>query len=219
MNILIVHAHENAKSFSSALRDKAVDYYSSRGDSVQVSDLYRMNFNPLASKEDFKSLSDSGYYKVQAEQAHAFSKGLFAEEIKTEMTKLEGADILIFNFPLWWFSLPAILKGWVDRVFAMGFAYGAGKGTYEKGVFPDKIACCTITTGGPEEAYREGSRNGDIKDILFHIHHGMFYFTGMQAKAPFVVYGPARIGEDGREAKLREYESYLEQLPQTASLF
>ena len=219
MNIFIVHAHENELSFCSALKNKAKEFYSSRGNHVVISDLYRMNFNPVAGKNDFKNLSGAEYYKLQAEQVHAYQNNLFAEEIKREMEKLEKADIVIFNFPLWWFSLPAILKGWVDRVFAMGYAYGAGKGVYENGVFPNKKAFLAITTGGPDISYQSQGKNGDIGTILFHINHGILYFTGMRALPPFIVYGPARMSEDERKAKLQDYETYLGKLDSLRPLF
>jgi NAD(P)H dehydrogenase (quinone) len=212
MNVLIVHAHENEESFSSSLKDKAVEYYSRNGHHVEVSDLYKMDFYPIAGSHDFKAFSDNPYFKVQQEQLYAYEHDLFVDELKQEMDKLERADIVIFNFPLWWFSFPAILKGWVDRVFAMGFAYGGGKGIYENGVFPNKKAFLTITTGGPEQAYGKDGKNGEIDKILFHIHHGMLYFTGMQTFPPFVAYAAARLEEKERKAKLNEYEHYLENL-------
>ena len=59
----------------------------------------------------------------------AFDADVLTDDAKTEIEKLLWADTLILQFPLWWFSMPAILKGWVDRVFAYGFAYGVGEST------------------------------------------------------------------------------------------
>jgi len=219
MNVFIVHAHENEASFCSALKDKAVSYYKACGHDVAVSDLYKMNFNPVAGRGDFKSLSKSDHYKVQQEQVHAFTNDLFADDLNLEMAKLDRADMVIFNFPLWWFSLPAILKGWVDRVFAMGYAYGGGKGVYETGVFGNKKALLTFTTGGPEFTYGADGKNGDIDKVIFHIQHGMLYFTGMQTLPPFIVYGAARISAEERAGKLAEYELYLENLDKLKSVF
>jgi NAD(P)H dehydrogenase (quinone) len=219
MNVLIVHAHENEQSFCSALKNRAKEYYTSNGHTVEISDLYRMNFNPVAGKHDFKSLSGESHYKVQKEQVYAFQHDQFVPELKREMEKLERANIVIFSFPLWWFSLPAILKGWVDRVFAMGFAYGAGKGVYENGVFPEKKALLTFTTGGPEIAYKPDGKNGDIDKIVYHINHGMLYFVGMQTLPPFIVYGASRLSDDERHVKLDEYEEYLENLDRREPIY
>ncbi len=219
MNVFIVHAHENENSFCSALKDRAVNHLNSNNHSVEVSDLYKMNFNPVAGRNDFKVLSTTNHYKMQNEQLNAFKNDLYADDIRTEMEKLLRADLIIFNFPLWWFSLPAILKGWIDRIFAMGFAYGGGQGVYEKGVFSGKKAFLTITTGGPEQSFFPKGRNGDLDKILYHINHGMLYFTGMQTLEPFVVYGPSRISNEERITKLEEYSAYLDNVKNLKPIF
>jgi len=209
MNVLIIHAHHEKKSFNAALKDTAIEEYTKQGHTVVVSDLYEMNFKPIADKNDFKSLSNEDYFKYQAEQTNASQHNLFSDDIKKEMEKLLWSDVVIFNFPLWWFSVPAILKGWVDRVFAMGFAYGGGKGVFENGVFKGKKAMLTITTGGPEMAYGANGRNGDINTILFHIQHGMFYFTGMDVLPPFIAWSVARLSDDERKAIIDKYKNHL----------
>ncbi len=212
MNVLIVHAHQEQKSFCSALKDYAVETLTKTGHAVQVSDLYAMNFKAIADENDFLIKADPNYFKYQAEQVNAFTKEAFSADIKTEMEKLLWADVLIFNFPLWWFSVPAILKGWVDRVFAMGFAYGAGKGVYETGVFKGKKGMLCVTTGGPEMAYGENGKNGVMEKILFPINHGMLYFVGMDVLEPFVAYSPARISDEERKNYLNNYTHRLSNL-------
>ena len=210
MNILIVHAHPEKKSFCSALKDTAIEFFKNRGDTIEVSDLYEMGFYPVLGKSDFRETENKEYFKPQMEQLNAYGKDLFSVEIKKEIEKLLRADILIFNFPLWWFSVPAILKGWVDRVFAMGPCYGVGKGIYDKGVFRGKkkgMLC--LTTGGPESSYRDDGFNGDIDKILFHINHGMLYFVGMDVMPYFVSYGPARGEEEFRKKELERYKEHL----------
>jgi NAD(P)H dehydrogenase (quinone) len=219
MNILIVHAHPEPNSFCSALKNKAVDHFQKNGHQVEVSDLYKMNFNPVGGKHDFTALSNPDYFKYQAEQVHAFHNDLFSPELKPEMEKLLKADVVIFNFPLWWFSLPAILKGWVDRVFAMGFCYGAGKGVYNEGTFKDKTAFLSITTGGPEIAYGSTGKNGDLDKILFHINHGMLYFTGMKVIPPFVAWSPVRITPEEREKYLSQYLERLDNIYEINPVF
>jgi NAD(P)H dehydrogenase (quinone) len=214
MNVLIIHAHPEPASFNSALKDLAVKTFSERGDTVKVSDLYAMGFDAVGGKRDFTALADEQYFKYQAEQMNAYAHDLFAASLKEEMQKLEGADLLIFNFPLWWFSVPAILKGWVDRVFAMGFAYGGGKGIYDKGIFKGKKGMLCITTGGPEVAYGETGKNGDLHQILYHINHGMLYFVGLDVLPPFIVYSPVRLTEEERLLQLGKYEALLSAIEQ-----
>ena len=172
------------------------------------SDLYAMGFDPVGDQRDFKKLSNPEFFKYQSEQVNACKTNSFTDDLKTEMDKLVWCDLLIFNFPLWWFGLPAILKGWVDRVFAMGLVYGDGRGVYGNGTFKEKTAFVTMTTGGPEIAYTSTS-NGDPAVILFPIHHGMFYFAGMTVLPPFISWGPARMNQEERFAELERYKGYL----------
>lgn len=217
--ILIVHAHPEDKSFCSSLKNTAIDYFNSIGAEVQVSDLYQLNFNPIGNKHDFTQLENQDFFKYQLEQVHAYQHGLFEPSLQTEMDKLEWCDTLIFSFPLWWFGMPAILKGWVDRVFAMGFVYGAGKGVYENGVFPNKKAFLTFTTGGPEVAYSPTGKNGNLDTILYPIHHGMLYFIGMQVLPPFICYSPARMSEEDRANELIRYKTYLSKVSDEEPLY
>ncbi|MBK8367652.1 MAG: NAD(P)H-dependent oxidoreductase [Bacteroidetes bacterium] len=208
--VLIIHAHPESQSFCSSLKNEAVSYFQSQGAEVKVSDLYAMGFNPVGDKHDFKQLQNPDFFKYQMEQVHAHQNNLFMPDVKTEMDKLEWCDTLIFNFPLWWFGLPAILKGWVDRIFAMGLVYGAGKGVYDNGTYKNKTAFLTLTTGGPEVAYGDTGKNGNLDTILYPIQHGMFYFAGMTVLPPFISFSPARITDEERKTQLALYKSYLE---------
>jgi NAD(P)H dehydrogenase (quinone) len=208
--ILIIHAHPESQSFCSSLKNEAVNYFQSQGAEVKVSDLYAMGFNPVGDKHDFTELQHPDFFKYQMEQVHAHQNNLFTPEVKAEMDKLEWCDTLIFNFPLWWFGLPAILKGWVDRIFAMGLVYGAGKGVYDNGTYKNKTAFLTFTTGGPEIAYGDTGKNGNLDTILYPIQHGMFYFAGMTVLPPFISFSPARITDEERKTQLALYKTYLE---------
>lgn len=207
--VLIIHAHPESKSFCSSLKNEAIAYYQSQGAEVKVSDLYAMGFDPVGGKHDFTQLENPDFFKYQMEQVHAYQHGLFEASLKEEMDKLEWCDTLIFNFPLWWFGLPAVLKGWVDRVFAMGLTYGAGKGVYDNGTYKNKTAFLTLTTGGPEIAYGTTGKNGNLETILYPIQHGMLYFVGMTVLSPFVCFSPARIGDEERVKELERYKLYL----------
>ena len=206
--ILIIHAHPEPNSFCSGLKEVAFQYFTENGDQVKISDLYSMGFDPVGDQRDFRELNNPTYFKYQLEQMNACKTHGFTNELQTEMDKLIWCDLLIFSFPLWWFGAPAILKGWVDRVFAMGLVYGDGRGVYENGTFKDKTAFVTMTTGGPEVAYTS-DKNGDLNTILFPIHHGMFYFAGMTVLPPFISWGPARKSEEERKADLVRYKNYL----------
>jgi NAD(P)H dehydrogenase (quinone) len=217
--ILIVHAHPESKSFCSSLKNETLSYFESNGAEVKVSDLYSMEFNPVGGRNDFKDLQNPEFFKYQMEQVNAFQHNLFETSLKAEMDKLEWCDTLIFTFPLWWFGLPAILKGWVDRVFAMGLTYGAGKGVYDNGTYKNKTTFLTLTTGGPELAYGPTGKNGEMENILYPIQHGMLFFVGMTVLPPFVVYSPARLTDAERSEQIKLYKNYLSDLDSLLPLY
>ena len=205
MRVFIVHAHPEPRSFNGAMTRAAVEGLRASGHEVHVSDLYAMGFNPVSDRRNFVTIHDPHYYRQQAEEAHAAQLDGFARDIQGEMDKLFWCDALILQFPLWWFGLPAMLKGWVDRVFASGGrTYGGGK-WYDDGVFAGKRAICAITIGGPASMYSQHGLNGPIATILFPIHHGMLYFTGFAVVEPFIVHAPVRIGDDERAVHLERY--------------
>ncbi|HLO66766.1 MAG TPA: NAD(P)H-dependent oxidoreductase [Holophaga sp.] len=208
MRTLIVHAHEEAQSFNGAMRDLAVRTLQGQGHGVEVSDLYAMNFKAVADARDFLERRDPTYLKRQLEEKAALELGTLAHDILEEQRKLREADLLILQFPLWWFSMPAILKGWVDRVMTMGFAYGGGK-WYDEGGLKGRRAMLALTTGGPEASYAEHGINGAMDAVLFPIQHGILFFCGYQVLPPFVAWGPAHLGPAEREAVLERYRQRL----------
>jgi len=212
MNILIVHAHENPDSFSSALAQTAKVHFQAQGHSVSISDLYQKKFNPVAGKHDFKNTSDATYYKYAMEQLNAHNSNSFAQDLKEEMQLLEKADVLIFNFPLWWFGMPAILKGWVDRVLAYGFAYGGDYGLYKDGRFKGRKAFLCITTGSPSSFYtKDGAHGRSLENILKNINEGVLGLVGFDVIPPFIGYSVSRISIEDREKIIKEYCAFLQQ--------
>lgn len=217
MKILIVYAHPEPQSFNAALKNLAVEVLQGAGHEVQVSDLYTLGFDPAGGPVDFIERDNPQFFHYQREQIHATESDLFVRELKAEMDKLVWADFVIFQFPLWWFSLPAILKGWVDRVFAMGFSYGPQE-RHATGIFRGKRAMLSFTTGGPPASYVPGGPNGDIDELLRHIQYGMFHFVGMDVLPPFIAYGAARVAPEQRAEYLKAYRARLLSLESTAPL-
>jgi len=205
MNVFIVHAHPEPKSFNGAMTRAATAALKDAGHEVIVSDLYAMQFNPVSGRHNFTTVKDDEFYRQQAEEAYAAANDGFAPELQREMDKLFWCDVLILQFPLWWFGLPAILKDWVDRVFASGGRiYGGGK-WYDRGVFAGKRAMIAATVGGPAAMYSDDGLNGPIATILFPINHGILYFIGFTVVAPFLVHAPSRRSDQDRAAELARY--------------
>ncbi len=212
MNILIVHAHHEPKSFSSSLANQAELTLRAAGHDVEISDLHAMNFDPVSSRKNFVSVKEPGYLKQQAEESHASKVGGFAPEIEAEIQKLETADAIIFSFPLWWFGMPAILKGWCDRVLASGRVYG-GPQLYENGVGKSvKRGIILMTTGGGPSVYSGWGVNPAMDTILAPVQHGVFWFNGIKPLEPFVAWSPAHLENEERVQILESLDSRLKKL-------
>ena len=208
MNVLLVLAHPERRSFNGAMFDTAQATLQAAGHTVVTSDLYRMGFDPVSGRRNFASVKDAAYLKLQTEEMWASEVGGFAPDVEAEMAKIEAADLMIWQFPLWWFGMPAILKGWVDRVFAMGRIYGNGH-IYDTGKFKGRRALLSLTTGGPEAAYLQDGFNGDLHAMLRPMQRGMLNFTGFSVLQPQVVYGPVRVDDAQRQAWLSQWAQRL----------
>lgn len=204
MNVLIVYAHPNPDSLNAALKNHAVKHLEAAGHAVQVSDLYAMEWNAtLASSE----IPEREHHRA---------------DVLREQEKLRWADTVIFQFPLWWFSMPAIMKGWFDRVYTLGFGYGVGEHSdkrwgdrYGEGSLAGKRAMLMVTTGGWESHYAPRGINGSVEDLLFPIHHGMLFYPGMDVLPPFLVYQSRSMGEERFAAVSKALAQRLDTLATT----
>ncbi|MEK1907863.1 MAG: NAD(P)H-dependent oxidoreductase [Pseudomonas sp.] len=212
MNILIVHAHPEPQSFCSAMKDLAVDTLQQGGHSVQVSDLYAMNWNPVASAADFQQRNNPDYLVYALEQRHAHGQQALAADIAAELEKLLWADLVILNFPLFWCSVPAILKGWIDRVLVSGVCYG-GLRFYDRGGLAGKRALLSFTLGGQSHMFAdEEAVHGDWEPMLRPLQRGTLAYTGLSVLPPFAACHVPYISQQAREEILEQYSDYLQRL-------
>ncbi|GAB3228439.1 NAD(P)H-dependent oxidoreductase [Glycomyces halotolerans] len=214
MNIHIVYAHPSDRSLNAALRDEAVAALEAGGHNTTVSDLYAMKWNAVADYGDFGPTEADGFMAASGE---AYRNGTVAADIRAEQERLLAADAVILQFPLWWFSMPAIMKGWVDRVLTNGFGYGSTRGwpRYGDGVLAGKRAMVSVTTGAAEPHLSDRGVNGSIEDLLFPINHGIFFYTGMEVLPPFVVTGAVRFDQARYEEAAERLRQRLERLETT----
>ncbi|TIU91871.1 MAG: NAD(P)H-dependent oxidoreductase, partial [Mesorhizobium sp.] len=127
MKVLLVFAHPEPRSLNGALRDVAIRELEAQGHEVLISDLYADGWKSEVDCADFPSWPPEERLLPAAASKKAFATNTLTGDVKAEIDKLLWADTLILQFPLWWYAMPAILKGWVDRVYAYGFAYGVGE--------------------------------------------------------------------------------------------
>ena len=219
MNVLLVFAHPEPASFSAALKNEAVATLAQSGHAVTVSDLYAMGWNPALGSDEFAhDRADADYLDLSREQEHAHRNDSHAADVRAEQAKVAAADLVLFHFPVWWFGMPAILKGWVDRVFARGFAYSAGR-KYERGHFKGKRAMLCITTGTASTLYEPDGIDGNLLHVLWPIHNGMLAYTGFTVLPPYVAWMPGRVDAAARAAYLAGYRARLDALDATEPLF
>ncbi|MFT4046904.1 MAG: NAD(P)H-dependent oxidoreductase [Solimonas sp.] len=202
MKILLVYAHPEPQSLNGALKAFAVRHLEAAGHVVQVSDLYAMRWKAALDAGDSSGRVDAARFYPDLDSQRAFASGTQSADIAREQDKLRWADTVILQFPLWWFSMPAILKGWVERVYAYGFGYGVGEHSdrrwgdrYGEGTLAGKRAMLMVTAGGWESHYSARGINGPIDDLLFPIQHGVLYYPGFDVLPPFVVYRTGRVDE------------------------
>lgn len=217
MKVLLIYAHPEPLSFNGAMFKTAQQFLLEAGHEVRVTDLYAMEFNPVSGRHNFTTLQTPAFFKQQLEELHATAEHAFVPAIAAEQEKLDWCDIMIWQFPLWWFGVPGILKGWVDRVFAMGRAYGQDK-IYETGVFRGKKALLSLTIGGAREHYIPDGLNGDLAGILRPLHRGILEFTGFTVLAPHVVYRPARLSPEQRAQELLRWQERLKAIGEEAGI-
>jgi NAD(P)H dehydrogenase (quinone) len=187
MQAHIVLAHPESQSFNAHLAQVARRALEAQGWSVSLSDLYAMGFDPCERAEHYVARQQPERFDVQAEQRHASDRGTMPEAVAAEIGRLDRADLLILQYPMWWHLPPAILKGWLDRVFIYGEVYTSKK-RFENGRFAGKRAMIAVTVGTSPETYAFDGRSGDIDLLLWPVNFSLAY-VGYAVLAPFVAYG------------------------------
>ncbi len=206
MNILIVLAHPERRSFNGALADTALQTLREGHHQVEIDDLYGESFDPVERSEWYPYQDNPDYFAPLTEQSSHFKTDRLPEDVEREISRLKWADLVILQFPLWWHAQPAILKGWFDRVFVYGGLY-SGSMRYDRGYFRGKRAICSVTTGSPKEAFMPFGRAGNMVEWLWPIHSSLNY-VGYDVLSPNVSYGVQAGGIQYQEQEA--FEEHLE---------
>ena len=209
--VLIVHAHPEPASFTAAMMRTAAETLRGRGAEVVVSDLYAEGFDPVVKAADFPDRRDPAYFNVALEQRHAEAANRLPADVGRELDRLMWADLVILSFPLYWFSVPAMLKGWIDRVLVSGRCYG-GRRFYDRGPLAGRSGLAALTMGGRAHMIGAGSIHGPIEDLLKPLLQGTLGYTGMRVLPPYVACHVPYIDDAARRAILADYAGFLERL-------
>ncbi|PHA00064.1 NAD(P)H dehydrogenase [Bacillus pseudomycoides] len=192
MKHLIVYAHPNPQSFNHAILETLQGQLQEKGHEVRVRDLYAINFNPILAANDFIS----------------FSQGNTPADIKTEQEHITWADVITFIYPVWWTGLPAILKGYVERVFSQGFAFTYGPNGVDK-FLTGKKGLLLSTMGNSKENY---DASGMFEAMKKTTDAGIFDFTGIETVEHAFYTSVPSVDNETRTQYLEEVKELVNRL-------
>jgi len=187
MKAHIVLAHPEPQSFNGHLAGLARRALAARGWQVTLSDLYAMGFDPCERAEHYAERKAPARFDVQAEQRHAAERGAIPADVRDELARVDAADLVILQYPMWWHLPPAMLKGWFDRLLVYGEVYTSTR-RFERGRFAGAKALLSVTVGTGPETYAHNGRSADIDLLLWPVHFTLAY-VGFQVLRPHVAYG------------------------------
>ena len=212
MKVHIVHAHPEPNSFVAAMRDIVTEELGLLGATITTTDLYGAQFNPILSERDFRERKQQDHLVYALEQRHAFTTDTLAADIQEEVENVLRADLLAFTFPVFWFSVPAILKGWIERVFISGPFYG-GKRIYGRGGLAGKRAFAAMSLGGRAHMFGANGIHGELETgMMRHFFQGTLGYVGLAVHRPFVAYHVPYVDEAARKLMLGSLRSYVRNL-------
>ncbi|HKU99632.1 MAG TPA: NAD(P)H-dependent oxidoreductase [Vineibacter sp.] len=162
MKALLVIAHPEATAFSRAVLDEVRRGLSEAGAQSEIADLAREGFDPRIQEADL------AYYR---------GAGPLPQDVRREQQRVDQADALILVFPIYWWSMPALLKGWIDRVFTIGWAFGPGANGKIEGRLADKPVRL-LALGADDLAGFQ--KHGYRAAFAAQIEHGIFAFCGLR---------------------------------------
>lgn len=176
MKHLIIYAHPNKESLNAFFKQAIMQSLQQKGNEVIVRDLYALSFNPVLSPKDITGQM----------------KGIVSPEIQEEQDYIAWADALTFIYPVWWTGMPAIMKGYIDRVLSYGFAYRYDQGV-QQGLLTGKSAIVVNTHGKSMEEYRD---TGMHEALLRTSDKGIFQYCGLHLKQHFFFGKAEKAGKE-----------------------
>lgn len=213
----IVYAHPEPNSFVAAMRDTTRKALESAGWTTSLTDLTRGEFNPVASASDFGTRSREDYLVYSLEQRHAWRDRSIDPEIAAEVELMCASDLLVLVFPVFWYSVPAQMKGWIDRVFLSGVFYG-GTRVYDKGGMVGKHALVVSSLGGRDYMFAPDGIHGELNGMLKHLLQGTLGYVGYSVYEPFFAHHVPYVDQDTRSGMLDKLSRELRALEQRPTL-
>ena len=182
-NNLIICCSPISDSCTNTIKNNLVEILTKRNENVEIRDLYAAKFNPVITENDIFSAS----------------QGKYSEDVKIEQEYLKNADNVILIFPIYSSAMPALMKGYIDRVLAQNFAYSYNK----DGSINKLMSGKTISSFSPMGASLKYYEESGIKSSMESVFSGTFQFRG------FEVLGIHFFGSDNREKLLAGLENII----------
>lgn len=192
MKHLIVYAHSNTQSLNHSILETTVHALKEQGHEVVVRDLYALQFDPVFTPKD----------------SEAMRAGHIPADIQTEQEYVRAADVITFIYPVWWAGLPAILKGYVDRVFSYGFAYASDE-TGVVQLLKGKQGFMISTHGTPNDIY---DQIGMTEGMRMTTDAGIFGFVGIEAVGHLFLGSIGYLDAAGYEQLLSQVNATVKEL-------
>lgn len=219
---LWLSAHPEPSSLNGSLRRDGMARLRRRGHTVLESDLSAMGWDPVGRAVDggHPAAGAENAFHVSADVRSAYLAGSLPADIAAEQEKLRRADALVIQFPPWWYGMPAILKGWFDRIFVSGFAFGTDPASgrrprFEQGPFVGKRALVVTTLGDRPPAIGPRGKSGELNELLFGLLHGTLAYTGMRVLQPWALPSADRLTDydRARDGLLRRVDGMFTEPP------
>jgi len=192
MKCLVVYSHPNPKSFNHAILEVVTETMKSKRHEVVVRDLYSIGFDPVLKVSDFEDIQS----------------GNLSQDIKAEQEYIAWADIMTVIHPVWWTGLPAMFKGYIDRVFCYGFAYSFDN----KGPVPHlkgKKVMIINTQGTPKAAY---DASGMFEAMKMTSDTGIYKFCGLEVMDHLFLPAVPMVNDEMRKGYLAQVKEAVDKL-------
>uniref|UniRef100_A0A3Q3FLD8 NAD(P)H dehydrogenase, quinone 1 n=1 Tax=Labrus bergylta TaxID=56723 RepID=A0A3Q3FLD8_9LABR len=197
-------------SFNAAAKEVAVEILSAQGWTVEVSELYALKFEATVTTQDIiGEVKNADHFRYAEETKLAWEAGKLSDDITGEQRELTEANLIIIQFPMYWFTVPAIMKGWMDRVLTLGYAYSQEK-RCSQGIFKETKAMLSFTTGSHESMFSANGINGDINVTLWPLQNGILHYCGFQVLGPQIFWALSHIPTEARGTMLEGWRKRLQ---------
>jgi NAD(P)H dehydrogenase (quinone) len=184
MKVLVVYAHPNPESFNHAVVEKFTKGLLQGGHEYELIDLYAEGFDPITRLEDFGQ----------------FSGEPMPQDVLEEQKRVSDADALVLIGPVLGWSIPAIMKGWIDRVFSHGFSYQIAENGEIIGLLKHKKGLIIVTTGFPEQVFKRSGVEDTLRKIYLEL---TLKLMGVENTDLVMLYGVQAVGEQVRKQYLK----------------